>query len=155
MATEIERKFLVKNDNWRKLAHGKHYIQGYLNRHSERSVRIRIIDDKGFLTIKGKSKGASRTEFEYEIPHPEALQMLSELCERPLIDKHRHKISYGGFVWEIDEFHAENQGLIVAEIELPNENTSFEIPDWIGIEVTHDARYFNSNLSKVPFSEWE
>ncbi len=155
MGKEIERKFLLKNDAWRELATGTHYVQGYLNSNPERAVRIRIIGEKGFLTIKGKSEGAMRTEFEYEIPHAEASQMLHELCEKPLIDKHRYKIKVDEYTWEVDEFHAENQGLILAEIELPAENIAFQKPQWIGQEVTHDTRYFNSNLIKNPFSAWK
>lgn len=154
MGKEIERKFLVKNDSWRSLAKGTRYRQGYLNSAKERIVRVRTIDDKGFLTIKGITRRASRLEFEYDIPVAEAERMLDELCETPLIEKNRYKIEYKGFVWEVDEFFGENQGLIVAEVELESEDQSFEKPDWIGEEVTGDPKYFNSNLIQHPYTKW-
>lgn len=155
MAKEIERKFLVKGDAWRKLATGTHYRQGYLSTVKERTVRVRTIADKGFLTIKGISVGATRAEFEYVIPVEEANAMLDHLCERPLIEKVRYKINYDNHTWEVDEFEGENQGLIFAEIELKDENEAFQIPQWIGEEVTGDPRYFNSNLIKNPFTKWK
>lgn len=155
MAKEIERKFLVKGDDWRKLAKGTHYRQGYLSTVKERTVRVRTIDDKGFLTIKGITVGATRTEYEYEIPAKDANAMLDDLCEKPLIEKYRYKIDFNGFIWELDEFEGENQGLIVAEIELNDENEKFDIPEWIGEEVTGDPRYFNSNLTKQPYTTWQ
>jgi CYTH domain-containing protein len=154
MGKEIERKFLVQGDAWRKLAKGTHYRQGYLSTVKERTVRVRTIDDQSFLTIKGISVGASRSEYEYEIPVVDANAMLDHLCERPLIEKFRYKIADQGHTWEIDEFEGENQGLIVAEIELGAENESFNIPEWIGKEVTGDPKYFNSNLIKNPYSRW-
>jgi len=154
MAKEIERKFLVKGDAWRKLAQGTHYRQGYLSTVKERTVRVRTIDDKGFLTIKGISVGASRAEYEYEISVDDANAMLDKLCERPLIEKTRYKIEHQGFIWEVDEFEGDNQGLIVAEIELKDENQKFDLPQWIGEEVTGDPRYFNSNLLKNPYTMW-
>lgn len=152
MAIEIERKFLVQGDAWR-AAPAVFYSQGYLNRNKARTVRVRIAGDEAFLTIKGQSVGASRAEFEYAIPVADARELLA-LCEQPLIEKYRRKIAYGGFIWEVDEFLGENLGLVVAEIELPAEDTLFTRPDWIGEEVTSDARYFNSNLAKHPFSQW-
>lgn len=154
MGKEIERKFLVKGDAWRELAEGTRYRQGYLNSVKERVVRVRTINDKGFLTIKGITVGATRAEFEYEIPLEDTDFMLDELCEQSLIEKNRYKIELGGFVWEVDEFFGKNDGLIVAEIELESEDQEFEKPDWIGEEVTSDPRYFNSNLTKLPFTEW-
>ena len=154
MGTEIERKFLMKNDSWRSLAKGTKYRQGYLNSTKERVVRVRTIDDKGFLTIKGITTGATRVEYEYEIPDVEATAMLDELCEKPLIEKNRYKIALGGFTWEVDEFFGENQGLIVAEVELESEDQTFEKPDWIGQEVTGDPKYFNSNLIQNPYLKW-
>lgn len=153
MGIEIERKFLVINDEWRS-APAVYFCQGYLNRSKERTVRIRVAGDTGFLTIKGQSQGASRAEFEYEIPLADAKQMLS-LCDGPLIEKYRRKISYAGMLWEVDEFLGENQGLVVAEIELESEQQAFAKPDWLGEEVTQDARYYNSNLSINPFSNWQ
>jgi adenylate cyclase len=154
MGTEIERKFLIKDDSWRALAKGKRYRQGYLNSVKERVVRVRTIDDDGFLTVKGITKGATRAEFEYGIPAAEADTMLDDLCEKPLIEKNRYKIELGGFIWEVDEFFGENQGLTVAEVELESEDQSFEKPDWIGEEVTGDPKYFNSNLIQHPYTKW-
>jgi CYTH domain-containing protein len=153
MAKEIERKFLLKTDTWR-LEKGTKYRQGYLNTAKERTVRVRTIDDKGYLTIKGINVGATRLEFEYEIPVQEADQLLDELCEKPLIEKNRHKIEHGGLVWEVDEFFGENEGLIVAEVELQSEDQFFEKPAWVGEEVTDDPRYFNANLIAHPFTKW-
>jgi len=152
MAKEIERKFLVKEETWRQ-AKRTQYRQGYLNSAKERIVRVRTIDDKGYLTIKGLTVGASRMEFEYEIPRQDADALL-DICEKPLIEKNRYKIKHGGFVWEVDEFLGENQGLIVAEIELQSEDQYFSKPDWVGPEVTADPRYFNSNLIKNPYTMW-
>jgi adenylate cyclase len=152
MAVEIERKFLVVGDDWRN-ATAVYYSQGYLNRDKSRTVRVRIAGDQAFLTIKGITQGASRAEFEYQIPISDAKALLA-ICEQPLIEKYRRKITYQGFVWEVDEFLGDNLGLVVAEIELPSEKTQFEKPDWIGEEVTQDERYYNSNLSKNPFVRW-
>ncbi len=152
MAIEIERKFLVQGDAWR-AAPAVFYSQGYLNRDKARTVRVRIAGDEAFLTIKGQSVGASRVEFEYAIPVADARELLA-LCEQPLIEKYRRKIAYGGFIWEVDEFLGENLGLVVAEIEIPAEDTLFTCPAWVGEEVTSDVRYFNSNLAKHPFSQW-
>lgn len=152
MAIEIERKFLVIGDAWRD-APPVFYSQGYLNRDKARTVRVRIAGEEAFLTIKGTSVGARRAEFEYPIPLWDARELLA-LCEQPLIEKNRRKILHEGFIWEIDEFLGENLGLVVAEIELPAEDAAFTKPDWVGAEVTDDARYFNSNLSRTPFTRW-
>ncbi len=154
MAKEIERKFLVKGEAWKALARGTSYRQGYLNSVKERTVRVRTIDDRGYLTVKGITTGATRSEFEYEIPAADADAMLTDLCEKPLIEKNRYKIPAGKHTWEIDEFFGENQGLVVAEVELASEGQAFEKPDWVGGEVTGDPRYFNSNLIKHPFTKW-
>lgn len=154
MKTEIERKFLVINTQFKELAEGTFYHQGYLNSQKERVVRVRRIDDRGFITVKGITMGATRLEYEYEIPVNDANDLLSEICERPTIRKYRYKIPYAGFIWEVDEFFGSNKGLIVAEIELENENQQFDKPDWIGDEVTYDHRYFNSNLIKNPINTW-
>jgi adenylate cyclase len=153
MALEIERKFLLKKDTWRS-EQGTRYRQGYLNSVKERTVRVRTIGDKGYLTIKGISKGPVRTEYEYEIPVAEAEAMLDELCEKPLIEKKRYKIEFKGFVWEVDEFFGENQGLIVAEVELEEEDQAFPKPEWVGEEVTGDPKYFNANLIHNPYQSW-
>jgi CYTH domain-containing protein len=153
MALEIERKFLVKEGTWRNKK-GTKYRQGYLNSAKERSVRVRIIDDNGYLTVKGISRGAVRVEYEYEIPGAEAEAMLYDLCEKPLIEKMRTKIEFKGLVWEVDEFFGENQGLFVAEVELESEDQSFVKPEWVGGEVTGDPKYFNANLIHHPYSKW-
>ncbi len=154
MAKEIERKFLLRSDAWRALAPGMRYRQGYLSIIKERTVRVRTIADKGFITVKGVSEGATRLEFEYEIPVREAWEMLDTLCERPLIEKDRYRIEYQGLVWEVDEFFGDNAGLLVAEVELRDEDQALEKPDWIGEEVTDDPRYYNANLIKHPFTRW-
>ena len=155
MAKEIERKFLVIGNDWRSLAKGTHYRQGYLNSIKERTVRIRTIDDKAFLTIKGPTVGVTRQEFEYEIPYTECVEMLEHLAEQPIIEKIRYKIAIDELVWEIDEFLGVNKGLIVAEVELQNENQEFIKPEWIGEEVSGDPRYFNSNLVNHPYTSWK
>ena len=154
MATEIERKFLVAGEDWRALARGTRYRQGYLSTVKERTVRVRTIDDKGFLTIKGVTVGATRSEYEYMIPAADADEMLDNLCEKPIIEKNRYEILLNGVTWEVDEFLGDNDGLIVAEVELQSEDQSFAKPDWIGKEVTDDPRYFNANLIARPFSTW-
>ena len=154
MAIEIERKFLVKGNAWRELGLGKVYRQGYIHAEKSKTVRVRIIDTQGYLTIKGASIGTARQEFEYPIPLEDAQEMLDELCDTPLIEKKRYKIPFAGLVWEVDEFFGENQGLIMAEVELTDINQEITIPDWIGEEVSHDPRYFNSNLAKNPYRQW-
>lgn len=155
MGIEIEKKFLLAGNDWKQLAAGTAYRQGYLNSAKERTVRVRTIDVKGFMTVKGISVGATRLEFEYEIPFEDANALLDVLCEKPLIEKNRYKVDYKGFIWEIDEFFGENEGLIVAEIELESEEQEFDKPEWVGEEVTGDSRYFNSNLIKDPYSQWK
>jgi CYTH domain-containing protein len=152
MGIEIERKFLVTGQGWR-TGSGVRYTQGYLNRDPVRTVRVRVAGDTGWLTIKGLSTGATRVEFEYPIPLADALAMLA-LCDGPLIDKTRHTFTHAGSVWEVDEFHGDNAGLVVAEIELTAEDQPFERPDWLGEEVTHDPRYFNSALAQRPYRSW-
>lgn len=156
MAIEIERKFLVADTSahavWRQ-APGVAYRQGYLNRDKTRTVRVRIADGAAFITIKGVSVGATRAEFEYPIPVADAQAMLL-LCDGPLIEKTRHVLMYQGTRWEIDDFAGDNAGLVVAEVELQSETQGFAKPDWLGAEVTQDARYFNSNLSSRPFNSW-
>ncbi len=154
---EIERKFLVNSDEFKSLAFTKNHIaQGYLNSHPERTVRIRIKGESGFLTIKGKGNesGISRFEWETEIPLIEAKHLI-QLCENGVIDKIRYEVQSGNHVFEVDEFFGENEGLIVAEIELKSEDESFEKPDWLGNEVTNDERYYNAYLSHNPYKTWE
>jgi CYTH domain-containing protein len=154
MPTEIERKFLIKGDEWRSLATGTLYRQGYLSTKKGCTVRVRLVGNQGYLTIKGLTQGFSRPEYEYPIPAEDAREMLDNLCDRPLIEKTRYKIEFAGLIWEVDEFTGENQGLIVAEVELPDENHSLELPDWIDKEVSDDPRYYNVNLAQHPFSQW-
>jgi adenylate cyclase len=154
MGQEIERKFLVKGDDWRSLAKGTYCRQGYLNSAMERTVRIRTIGEKAFLTIKGPTVAATRSEYEYEIPVTDCNAMLEALAEKPIIEKKRYKVPFAGLTWEIDEFFGDNAGLIVAEVELMSEDQAFQKPEWIGGEVTGDHRYFNSDLIKHPFTRW-
>lgn len=153
MATEIERKFLVKGDAWRK-GEATLYRQGYLNRDKERTVRVRVAGAKAYLTIKGMNTGAVRAEFEYEIPVADAEQLLL-LCDGPLIEKTRFLFPWAGMMWEVDEFHGANDGLVVAEIELQSADQPFDKPSWVGNEVTDDKRYYNSSLAVHPCSSWQ
>jgi adenylate cyclase len=152
MAIEIERKFLVAGSAWRQAA-GARLSQGYLNRDKERTVRVRLAGAQAFLTIKGLTRGASRSEFEYEIPAVDGEQLL-KMCEGPVIEKIRRVIVHDGSTWEVDEFLGDNAGLVVAEIELQSEDQAFSRPEWLGEEVTHESRYFNSNLASHPYSRW-
>jgi adenylate cyclase len=151
MATEIERKFLVDGTQWREPDSGSVFSQGYLSTVKERTVRVRVIGDRGYIAVKGITVDATRTEYEYEIPVDDARFMLAELCEQPIIDKIRYLVEWEGFTWEVDEFRGANAGLVVAEVDLEQE-VSF--PPWIGEEVTDDPRYFNSNLIARPYSTW-
>lgn len=154
---EIERKFLVTNESFKSEAFKKtRIVQGFLNTHQDRTVRVRIFGDQGFLTIKGKSNesGTTRFEWEKEIPLAEAQELL-KLCEPGVIDKYRYEIENGKHVVEVDEFCGENAGLIVAEIELNSESESYLTPDWLGKEVTGQVKYYNSSLSKNPYTNWQ
>lgn len=153
MAKEIERKFLVADDSWRSGSPGCHYIQGYLSRDPERTVRVRQAGTSGFITIKGTTQGRIRQEFEYPIPLSD-VEALMKLCLRPLIEKIRYVVEYHGKRWEVDEFRGENEGLVLAEIELASKDEPVDLPPWIGEEVSHDARYFNANLVEHPFTRW-
>mgnify|MGYP000885915320 CR=1 FL=1 len=156
MGIEIERKFLVNQEIWNKLEkpHGEFYRQGYLLTDPTKTIRVRQTSEKGFLTIKGISVGASRAEFEYEIPHGEAKELLDQFSVSEL-SKIRYKILFENKLWEVDEFLGENEGLMVAEIELQSEDETFCIPDWIGQEVTGEEKYYNSNLTLLPFKNWK
>ncbi|ACK66553.1 adenylate cyclase [Rippkaea orientalis PCC 8801] len=155
MSVEIERKFLVKSDHWRSLAKGTVYRQGYiLTTNKTATVRVRIVGDHAYLTLKGKTAGLARSEFEYPIPIEDAKIILETLCDRPLIEKTRYRIPLNNVVWEVDEFSGENQGLILAEVELIHENQSLELPDWIGEEVSGDLKYYNVNLCQNPYQLW-
>lgn len=154
---EIERKFLVNSDQFKTLAFAKNHIaQGYLNSHLERTVRIRIKGESGFLTIKGKGNesGLSRFEWETEIPLVEARHLI-QLCEKGVIDKIRYEVRSGNHVFEVDEFFGDNEGLVIAEVELKSEDETFEKPDWLGSEVTNDERYYNAFLSQHPYKTWK
>jgi adenylate cyclase len=155
MAKEIERKFLVKPQDFDSMAKGVEIRQGYITSDRTRSVRVRIYGEKAFVTIKGETKSFTRDEYEYEIPVQDAREIMDRLCESSLIEKKRYRINLGGHTWEVDRFFGENDGLVVAEIELKSETEHVEMPSWIDREVTGDARYYNANLSKHPFREWE
>lgn len=156
MGIEIERKFLVTGDAWRS-ADGETLCQAYLNRDKQRTVRVRIAGRSGheraWLTIKGVSVGATRSEFEYEIPVADARELLA-LADGPAIEKVRRRVEHEGLVWEVDEFFGANAGLVVAEVELTDEGQVLSLPAWVGREVTDDPRYFNSSLASLPFSRW-
>lgn len=155
MAIEIERKFLVKDDSWRARAESESRIrQGYLSADARLTVRVRVRDDQACLTLKGATQGIARSEFEYGIPPADAEAMLAEFALGPLIDKRRYLVHEGGWLWEIDEFAGQNQGLVLAEIELPSADQAFSRPQWLGAEVSDDPRYFNASLARHPFSRW-
>ena len=154
MNTEIERKFLVRSDDWKTLAQGVLLRQGYLSSAPERVVRVRVEGNTAMLAIKGPTVGATRAEWEYPIPLEDAQMFLDTLCERPVIEKYRYRIPYQGMTWEVDEFLGENAGLIVAEIELQSEQQQFALPTWIGEEVTHEPCYYNANLQRSPYATW-
>jgi adenylate cyclase len=155
MPQEIERKFLLKDETWRSETQSSHLIvQGYFETAPGLTLRVRTMGQQAFLTLKGKSVGITRSEFEYEIPHADALLMLKEFCGARIVKKNRHKVIHKDHTWEIDEFDGENAGLIVAEIELKHENETFEKPPWVGSDVSHDKRYTNAALSKKPYQKW-
>ena len=154
MAQEIERKFRVANDDWRAMASSSSSLkQGYLSSSAEATVRVRLEDNLGTLTIKSKTKGITRNEFEYAIPAQEAKELLM-LCSGPLIAKTRYRIPQENHTWEIDVFEGDNDGLIIAEIELTSEDDYFVKPQWLGEEVSGDSRYYNSNLATHPYVNW-
>ena len=155
MATEIERKFLLKNNTWQVHAdQGTRYSQGYLVGSQHASVRVRLEGDKAFINVKSATINITRQEYEYEIPVNDAKEMLKMLCEKPLISKTRYHVTYDKHLWEIDVFAGDNQGLVVAEIELTDKDETFATPEWLGEEVSDDIRYYNVNLVKHPFTDW-
>jgi adenylate cyclase len=155
MALEIEHKFLLANNEWRNhIQRSVKYRQGYLSSLPTSSIRIRVSDNHAWLNIKSATIGAQRHEYEYEIPLSDANELLNTLCYKPLIEKTRHFVEADNHIWEIDEFEGENEGLIVAEIELDEAGESFIKPTWLGAEVTGDLRYYNNNLARHPYSEW-
>ncbi|MGZ8236159.1 CYTH domain-containing protein [Methylobacter tundripaludum] len=155
MAIEIEHKFLLANDSWREhIHHSVKYRQGYLSSQATSSIRIRISDEHAWLNLKSATIGTHRLEYEYEIPMNDANEIIDNLCRKPIIEKTRHFVIDDGNTWEIDEFEGDNQGLIVAEIELSEIGKSFAKPHWVGAEVTHDLRYYNNNLAIHPYATW-
>ena len=156
MATEIEHKFLLANNDWRSaVSHSVYYRQGYLSSQPTSSIRVRISDNQAWLNIKSATIGTHRQEYEYEIPKTDADEILNHLCKKPLIEKTRYFVEHQGHTWEIDVFEGDNQGLIVAEIELSDIGEDFAKPAWLGEEVTHDLRYYNNNLANQPYSSWQ
>ncbi|MDL2268347.1 CYTH domain-containing protein [Desulfovibrio sp. OttesenSCG-928-G15] len=155
MAKEIERKFLPSSDDWRGLVEGERLEQGYLAANADCAIRVRIAGKAARLGIKGKTSGATRSEFEYAVPLDDARAMLDELAKKPLIDKTRYKIPFAGKIWEVDEFHGENQGLVIIEVELQDEGEAVQKPHWVGQEVTGNAAYYNASLVSKPFSGWK
>jgi adenylate cyclase len=155
MGIEIERKFLVKNDTWRASVQSeRHIVQGYLATTGTVTLRVRVRDDEGWLTIKGPPRGIVRSEFEYPIPVADAQAMLSELAILPVVAKRRYRVRHAGHVWDLDVFSGANAGLVLAELELETEHDSFPLPPWAGEEVTGDPRYSNANLARHPFKDW-
>ncbi len=154
MGQEIERKFLVVGDSWRRAAVAEVMRQGYIPTQDTRTVRVRQVGDRAYLTLKGPAVGLVRPEFEYPIPIEDAQVILETLCTPPLIEKTRYRLPLGDVVWEIDEFWGDNQGLIVAEVELTSPDQAVDLPEWVGTEVTYDPRYQNSNLARHPYSTW-
>ena len=154
MASEIERKFLVTGDSWNDGSPGIRIAQGYLSLDPDRCVRVRLAGDEAWLTIKGRTEGITRAEFEYPIPPKDARDLL-EMCLPSIIDKTRHRIPFAGHLWEVDVFHGSNDGLVLAEVELTDESAAPELPPWVGAEVSADARYYNASLATRPFGAWQ
>lgn len=155
MATEIERKFLVTNDRWRDaVVRSAVYRQGYLESNPRVSIRVRIEDDQARLNIKSGTLGIERLEYEYPLPLADAEEMLDRLADGPLVEKTRHFVEHQGHTWEIDVFAGDNQGLVVAEIELSSPDEAFARPDWLGAEVSHEKRYYNVMLTRHPYRDW-
>lgn len=154
MQIEIERKFLLKNEDWREGASGILYRQGYLCTDPERTVRVRIGGDTAILAIKGGSDGIARAEFEYPLPIEDAALLLDQLCLQPLVEKYRYFVPFAGLTWEIDEFLGANAGLLLAEVELERVDQAVPLPPWAGAEVTGDPRYYNAYLARHPYSSW-
>lgn len=155
MAKEIERKFLVINDNWRKdVTESIHYTQGYFTTNKSCSIRVRVSGETARLNIKSATLSVTRTEYEYPIPCLDAKEMLDNLCNKPLLEKTRHHVKHHGHLWEVDVFSGDNEGLIVAEIELQSVDETFSKPDWAGAEVSDDPRYYNVCLVEHPYKNW-
>ncbi len=156
MPIEIERKFLVEGDSWRRRAGpGRRFCQGHVTRGGANTVRIRRADDRAYITVKGERSGIARPEFEYEIPVDDAEEMLRTLCTKPLVEKTRYCVWHEGMEWEVDVFEGDAEGLVIAEIELSRSDQSFDMPEWLGVEVTHDPRYRNSRIVQDAAGAWE
>jgi adenylate cyclase len=156
MGKEIEHKFTVVNDSWKQtVTRSARFRQGYMGTDEKASVRIRLEDDKANINIKSATLGIQRMEYEYQIPVDDANEMLNSLCHKPIIEKTRYFVPYKGKTWEVDVFEGDNDGLVVAEIELNDENESFELPEWAGEDVSHDTRYYNVCLVKHPYKDWK
>lgn len=155
MGTEIEHKFLIRDERWRQqTTRSVRMRQGYLTSDERCSVRVRVAGDQGFLNVKSGTLGIQRSEYEYPIPLAEAEEILDTLCEKPVLEKTRHYVPVGEHCWEVDEFAGANAGLIVAEVELSRPDEPFERPDWAGEDVSGDPRYYNSRLARQPYSTW-
>ncbi len=154
MGIEIERKFLVVGDGWRAGAVGRRFRQGYLSLDPDRTVRVRLDEDRGYLTVKGRAVGLVRAEFEVPVPAADAAAMLDGLCHRPLIEKTRYRVPFGGRIWEVDEFAGVNRGLVLAEVELDAAEDAVALPPWVGAEVSGEPRYQNANLVAEPYTRW-
>ena len=154
MAIEIERKFLVKRIPKNKIEYSYYIKQGYIVTDKNKAVRIRQKKNDFFITIKGNKTGISRFEFEYKIPKNDANQLFKDFCKEGIIEKTRHYVKHKGHIWELDVFHGENEGLVVAEIELKSEEEIFSLPDWVDKEVTHQEKYLNMNLLSNPYNMW-
>ncbi len=155
MGIEIEKKFLLKNDDWKKESdEGEQFRQGYMSGSNRSSIRIRVAGDRANINIKSATLGVTRKEYEYEIPVEDANEMLDSMCERPFIEKRRHFVQRGPHIWEIDVFEGDNEGLVVAEIELSDPDEPFDIPSWIGEEVSEDPKYYNVCLVNHPYKDW-
>ncbi|MDQ4147791.1 MAG: CYTH domain-containing protein [Pseudomonadota bacterium] len=155
MATEIERKFLVCSDAWRrKIEHSERYVQGYLANTTLSSIRVRMSDERAWLNIKRAIPGVERAEYDYSIPVSDARELLADLCEGYRIEKTRHRVRYAGRLWEIDVFEGANEGLTIAEVELDLAEQTFQKPAWLGDEISHDLRYYNNMLAIRPYKHW-
>jgi adenylate cyclase len=155
MGVEIERKFLVSNDAWKRhILRSVEMAQGYLGESSKASIRIRVAGEDAWLSVKSARSGLTRAEYEYPVPPEDGREMLQQLTRQGIVEKTRYWIQDGTHTWELDVFHGENEGLVIAELELNREDEDFEIPSWLGPEVTHDERYYNSSLAQTPYSCW-
>jgi adenylate cyclase len=154
VTVEIERKFLVPDRRFLSGLEGERLTQGYIASTERATVRVRIGGTRAWLTLKGRTEGISRREFEYEIPLAHAEACIADLCTGPVIDKTRYRVAHNAHVWEVDVFHGDNEGLVLAEIELTREDECFECPSWLGAEVSGDPRYYNSNLARRPYRSW-